>query len=243
MPEKYANLASYILASQNSPAVRTQLVSQIASEFNRALSSVLTEGQLIGIDYANTYGVLFTGQTTCASHDYCDPNPIFWKAMTKALSEKTGGDGSNKHPLHETGQDLLDLIVKQDNELGRVGAAIWNEAWKAASSQGFSSLWAVKDAVYAEASFKALAQVVMTEPVGVSPDDQRYPGFPMVIDEEDEVRAAAGLFLQHVTPFSVDDAVEASTLVNQYADDDDAAGIVEYFGSFAPAPAQQLPRP
>lgn len=243
MPEKYPNFASYILASVDNPAVRKQLVSRIASEFKRSLSSVLTEGQLIGIDYANTYGVLFAPQSTCASHDYCDPNPIFWQAMTTALSDQTGGQGSHKHPLHETGRDLFDIIVKQDNELGRVGAAVWNEAWNEAALQGFSSLWAVKDAVLAEASFKALAQVVMTEPSGLSPNDQRYPGFPMIIDEEDEVRAAAALFLQHVAPFSADDAVEASTLVKQYADEDDALGMIEYFGSFAPTPARQLPQP
>lgn len=243
MPEKYPNFASYILASAEIPAVRKQLVSRIASEFKRSLASVLTEGQLIGIDYANTYGVLFTGQTTCASHDYLDANPVFWQAMTTALSEQTEGQGGSKHPLHETGRDLLDIIGTQDNELGRAGAAIWNEAWDAATLQGFSSLWAVKEKVLAEASFKALAQVVMTEPSGLSPKDQRYPGFPMIIDEEDEVRAAAVLFLEHVTPISADDAVEASTLVNQYADEDDVAGIIEYFGSFAPAPAQQLPQP
>lgn len=243
MPEKYPNFASYILASADSPAIRKQLVSRIASEFKRSLSSVLTEGQLIGIDYANTYGVLFTGQTTCASHDYLDPNPIFWQAMTKALSEQTGGQGSCKHALHETGRDLFDIIVEQDNELGRAGAAVWNEAWDAAALQGFSSLWAVKEAVLAEASFKALAQVALTEPSGLSPNDQRYPGFPMIIDEEGEVRAAAALFLENVTPFSAEDAVEASTLVNQYADEDDAPGIIAYFGSFAPAPAQGLPQP
>jgi hypothetical protein len=222
---------------------RKQLVSRIASEFRRRLGTVLTEGQLIGIDYVNTYGVLFTPQNTCATHDYCDPDPTFWQAMTAALSERTGGQGSHKHPLHITGRDLFDIIISQDNALGIAGAAVWNEAWGEAALHGFSTLWAVKESVLAEAAFKSLAQVVMIEPRRASHDDQRYPGFPMITEEEDEIRAAAAIFLQHVTPFSEEDAVEASTLVNEYADDDDATGLIGYFHSFVPAPAQRLPQP
>ncbi|MCV9964734.1 hypothetical protein OIU34_22850 [Pararhizobium sp. BT-229] len=240
---KFPNFASYLLAAADDPGVRKKLVSRIASEFRRSLASILTESQLIGIDYANTYGVLFTGKTSCASHDYHDTTPVFWNAMTNALSERTGGQGNRAHPMHESGRDLYDIIATQDNELGRAGAAVWNEAWNAAAAQGYSALWAVKERVLAEATFQTLAEIVMTPPDRVGPNDQRFPGFPMVTDEEDEIRAAGRSFLEHVTPISADVAVEAATLVHHYADEDDAAAIIEFFHSFAPATAQRPPQP
>lgn len=240
---KFPNYASYLLAAASDQGVRKQLVSRIASEFRLSLAAALTESQLIAIDYANTYGVLFTKNASCASHDYRDSAADFWNAMTKALSEGTGGQGSHRHPMHESGRDLFDIIVTQDNELGRAGAQVWNEAWTAAATQGFSALWAVKHRVLAEATFQTLAEIVMTLPERVAPDDQRFPGFPMFTEEEDEIRAAGRLFLDHVTPISAADAIEAATLVHHYAEEDDATAIIEFFRSFVPAPPQRQPQP
>ncbi|MNL51355.1 hypothetical protein D3C87_1744480 [compost metagenome] len=145
--------------------------------------------------------------------------------------------------MHESGRDLFDIIVTQDNELGRAGAHVWNEAWNVAATQGFSALWAVKHRVLAEATFQTLAEMVMTLPECVAPDDQRFPGFPMVTDEEDDIRAAARLFLEHVTPISAADAVEAATLVHHYADEEDAAAIIAFFRSFTPTTTQRPPQP
>jgi hypothetical protein len=238
----YPNHATYLMTAKDDPSVRKKLVSRIADKFREALAARLSESELIGIDYANTYGPVFGRQTSCASHDYCDAGPVFWSAMGSALSERTGGNGS-RHPLHEAGRDLYDIIVAQDSELGRVGAEIWNEGWNAGALNGFSSLWSVKDGIPAESTFKVLAEIAMTHPPRVAHDDPRYPGFPMITDSEDEIHAAAQVFLAHATPLSVGDALEAATIVYQLADNDDADGIVEYFSSFAPAPAQALPRP
>lgn len=238
----YPNHATYLMTAKDDQRVRKELVSRIADKFREALAVRLTESQLIGVDYANTYGPVFVRHAPCATHDYCDASPVFWSAMGSALSERTGGNGRH-HPLHEAGRDLYDIIVTQDNELGRVGAEVWNDAWNAAALKGFSSLWAVKEGIPAEATFKVLAEIAMTHPPRVAHDDPRYPGFPMITDFEAEIHAAALEFLAHATPLSVGDALEAATIVYQLADNDDADGIVEYFSSFAPAPAPAQPRP
>ncbi|MCS4089069.1 hypothetical protein [Rhizobium sp. BK176] len=238
----YPNHATYLMTAKDDPNVRKELVSRIADKFREALAVRLTESQLIGIDYANTYGVFFGEQTPCASHDYCDTGPVFWSVMVSALSEKTGGSG-RRHPLHEPGRDLYDIIMIGDNDLGRVGASIWNDAWNAAVLKGFSSLWAVKEGIPAEATFKVLAEIAMTHPLRVPHDDPRYPGFPMITDFEAEIHAAALEFLAHATPLSVGDALEAATIVHQLVDNDDADGVIEYFSSFAPAPDQSQLRP
>lgn len=240
---KFPNFASYLLTAASDEGVRKQLVSRTASEFRRSLAAALTESQLIAIDYANTYGVLFTEKVSCASHDYRDTTADFWSAMTKALSEGTGGQVNHRHPMHESGRDLFEIIVAQDNELGRAGAQVWNEAWNEAATKGFSALWAVKHRVLAEATFQTLAEIVMTLPERVVPDDQRFPGFPMFTEEEDEIRAAGRAFLEQVTPISAAAAIEAATLVHQYAEEEDSAAIVEFFRSFAPTNTQRLPQP
>ncbi|MBY3155591.1 hypothetical protein HFO56_25010 [Rhizobium laguerreae] len=240
--DMYPNCATYLMTCNDDPRVRKALVSRIAERFRAALAGRLSQSQLIGVDYANTYGPVFGRQLNCASHDYCDANLVFWPAMAEAMSERTDANGGH-HPLHKPGHDLLDIIVSQENELGRVGAEIWNEAWAAAALNGFSSLWSVKDGVPAESTFKVLAEVSMTLPPHVAPDDPRYPGLPMITDAEDEIRAAAQVFLDHATPLSVADALEAATIVHQFADQDDADGIIGYFASYGPAPQRPLPRP
>jgi hypothetical protein len=238
----YPNYATYLMSAKVDPNVRRELVSRIADLFREALAARLTESQLIGIDYANTYGPVFGRQTPCATHDYCDASPVFWSAMMSALSERTGGNGRG-HPLHEAGRDLYDIIVTQDHELGCVGSEVWNEAWNAAALKGFSSIWALKEGIPAESTFKVLAEIAMTHPPRAPHDNPRYPGFPMFTDFEAEIHAASLVFLAHATPLTVGDALEAATVVHQLVDNDDADGIIEYFSSFGPAPAQAPPRP
>ena len=235
----FPDIASYLVSVSGNPNTRRELVARVSGKFREALSLVLSENQLIGIDYANTYGSLFAGKPTCASHDYCDPAPEMMTALVSALSERTAHRGGTKS--QETPKSLFDLMATQDTVVGRAGAAVWRKAWELTVRNGFSKLWAVKERVPAEASFKVLASILIVEPERVN-DGSSYPGLPFLAEDEGEIGAAAWRFVENAYPLSVPDAIEVSTVLHGLADNDDASGIVEYLDSFALDPVIPGPR-
>lgn len=238
---KYAGIEAYVADCSEKPSVRKQLVKLTATAFIERMREELSEAQLIGIDYANTYGFMFTHKRSCASFDYCDPHQLMLDAVRMSLAERIKGIRDDD----ESAPDVFGFLTQSDNPLSPVLWSIWNEAWEQAASKGFSSLWAVKEGVLAESAFKSLATFVMLYP-GSGADDPRYPGIPLAIDDEDqldEIAAAAKDFLANIVPFSAEDAIEVSTVLDGLCGEEGVNGIVEYFRSFAPAPQDEALRP
>jgi hypothetical protein len=112
------------------------LASPIAADIRNRMREYLTEQQLIGIDYLNTFIYLDTG--ICGSHDYIDANEPAFEGVGDFCERVYGVDRGVFKEQALTNDD--------EGENGSfVAVDLMNLGWTRLKSEGFSRLWGASD--------------------------------------------------------------------------------------------------
>lgn len=249
MSAKFTSHTACYVACVTDAEVRKSVASAAAERFTRDMRAILSERQLVAIDYVNTYrffdmkgptGDAVSSVSPCASHNFCDPNPLMLTAVSSGASSHMGPGDPEDHPLFDPDAELVEQIATREDDVGKGAAMVWEEAWEIAANSGFSVLWSHKDTVPAEATFQTLAELVMEHPKRAELD--LYPECPVIPTDEAAYEAAVNAFVRYY----IDEGeviVEAATVLTGYVDDDDVDGVLDYFEGFLPPPAPAAPRP
>jgi len=99
--------------------IRSELELQIAKEFSKELISEIGMDNIKEVIDQNTDP---ENDGFCASHNYCDPNPIMLDALKKVLADH--GDENAKSPDFEIDDSEIYLQT-------------WNKAWDIADENDF----------------------------------------------------------------------------------------------------------
>lgn len=139
-------------------------VTKLAEAFIQEIRSDLSENQMIGIDYANTFGG--GSDDVCATHDYCDANMYMLPALAKTLSISEDEAGS---------------LINTDGPQADKARISWGQAWDIAKERGFSTLWTHREKL-GDDDLKFLVAHLAQLP---RQTDKRYPVL-VVVDAVDD---------------------------------------------------------
>jgi hypothetical protein len=131
MTKTMIDLKSYVADLRRSGKV-SSIAEALASDVQRRMSECLSERELVGIDYLNTF-VYDEDPFVCGSHDYLDANMVVFDAVAD-FSERVVG-----LPRDEFIEKALSAEQVQDAD-GAVLTLI-RTGWDEAKKQGFSKLW------------------------------------------------------------------------------------------------------
>lgn len=131
MTKTMTDLKNYVADLQRKGQVPS-IAEALASDVRRRMAESLTERELVGIDYLNTF-IYDEDPLICGSHDYVDANMVVFDAVAD-FSERVVG-----LPRDVFIEEALSAEEVQDAD-GAVLTLI-RTGWDEAKKQGFSDLW------------------------------------------------------------------------------------------------------
>ncbi|TLX16117.1 hypothetical protein [Rhizobium sp. MHM7A] len=131
MTKTMTDLKNYVADLQRNGQV-SSIAETLASDVRRRMAENLTERELVGIDYLNTF-IYDEDPLVCGSHDYVDANMVVFDAVAD-FSERVVGI-----PRDVFIENALTAEEVQDAD-GAVLTLI-RTGWDEVKKQGFSNLW------------------------------------------------------------------------------------------------------
>ncbi len=125
------DLRSYVGSLQRAGEV-SSIAEALASDVRRRMSECLTERELVGIDYLNSF-VYHEDPFVCGSHDYLDANMVVFDAVAD-FSERVIGVARD---------EFLEKALSAEEVQDADGAVLTliKTGWDEVKRQGFSKLW------------------------------------------------------------------------------------------------------
>jgi hypothetical protein len=131
MTKTMTDLKNYVTDLQRNGQV-SSIAESLASDVRRRMAECLTERELVGIDYLNTF-IYNEDPYVCGSHDYVDANMVIFDAVADFSEREVGV------PRDVFIENALSAEEVQDAD-GAVLTLI-RAGWDEAKKQGFSNLW------------------------------------------------------------------------------------------------------
>lgn len=104
----------------------------LAADFQRRMAECLTERELVGVDYLNSF-VYNDDPGVCGSHDYLDANMVMFDAAADYCERVIG-----------LPRDIFERDALSAEEMESADDAVltlFNTGWDEAKKQGFSKTW------------------------------------------------------------------------------------------------------
>lgn len=218
---RYQDAQELMGACRTDQATRWEITEKLAVRFVLVAREDLEEGDLVGVDYANTYN---GSAGTCATHDYMDANMTMAEAFERVVAEEVTDA--------KVAPTITDLVTGH-GYAAQAARDIWNRAWDVAQNRGFSSLWRRRSEVE-DGDFKTLASVVLQRPEGHS-DDRRFPHLPDWVDIEDDIFDVSFELLKNLD--DVADLEPIATAVSEAFNAKDENILLEALAEAIPKPS------
>lgn len=133
MTKSMTDIADYVRDLQRRSKL-TDIAAPLAKDIRRRMNECLSERQLIGVDYLNTF---IYDPGVCGSHDYIDANGPVFEAIADYCEREIG-----------VPRDLFleQALVSDDTQPDDgVVIALMNLGWDQVKKEGFSRLWLATD--------------------------------------------------------------------------------------------------
>lgn len=215
-----------LLASVKTDAsVRSALSDAVALEFRNELREHEGEGELVAIDYMNSF---VNGAGTCSTHDYRDANIDMDAAFRRVIARTA---------------DVLVANVDMGDLMHRfpVMTDVWSTAWDEAATKGFSTLWEHRESISDEAEFKALATVLLVFPDVNALVERQYPCISIDVDDEQAFDQASEKACRAISE-NPQGLAELASSVKAGMDSNDEVAVRAALIAFAEAHATPAPR-
>ncbi len=107
------------------------LAAPIAADIRRRMSELLSERELIGVDYLNSF--IYADRDVCGSHDYLDANEPVFEAIADFCERE--------HKIDRTSFHEQALVSDDNTGEDFVVVELMNLGWARVKDEGFSQLW------------------------------------------------------------------------------------------------------